>query len=81
MISRGEFWKSSTRGGAKQEGSRSGEDGGKIERKSSEVNMNIRAVSRGENELIGEFKMEYTYIPTGIKRKLVRSGVDCDWKG
>jgi hypothetical protein len=25
--------------------------------------------------------MEYTYIPTGIKRELVRSGVDCDWKG
>ena len=25
--------------------------------------------------------MEYTYIPTGIKRELVRSGVDSDWKG
>jgi hypothetical protein len=25
--------------------------------------------------------MEYTYIPTGIKRELVRSGVDCDWNG
>ena len=24
--------------------------------------------------------MEYTYIPTGIKRELVRSSVDCDWK-
>ena len=22
--------------------------------------------------------MEYTYIPTGIKRELVRSDVDCD---
>jgi hypothetical protein len=21
------------------------------------------------------------YIPTGIKRELVISGVDCDWKG
>ena len=46
---------------------------GKIKRKLSEVN--IRAVSRGQNELIGKFKMvsgdvirghvvEYTYIPT-----------------
>ena len=25
--------------------------------------------------------MECMYIPTGIKRELVRSGVDCDWKG
>ena len=25
--------------------------------------------------------MEYTYIPTGIKREMVRSGVDCNWKG
>ena len=25
--------------------------------------------------------MEYTYIPTRIKRELVGSGVDCDWKG
>ena len=25
--------------------------------------------------------MENMYIPTGIKRELVRSGVDCDWKG
>jgi hypothetical protein len=24
--------------------------------------------------------MEYMYIPTGIKRELVRSGVDCYWK-
>ena len=24
--------------------------------------------------------MEYTYIPTGIKREMVRSGVDCHWK-
>ena len=46
------------------------------------------------NELIGKFKMavddvisirgqvmEYTYILTGIKREMVRSGVDCNWKG
>jgi hypothetical protein len=25
--------------------------------------------------------MEYAYIPTGIKRELVRFGVDCDCKG
>ena len=25
--------------------------------------------------------MEYTYIPTEMKRELVRSGVDCNWKG
>ena len=24
--------------------------------------------------------MEYTYIPTGIKGEMVRSGVDCLWK-
>ena len=48
----------------------------------------------GENKLIGEFKMatgdvisisgyvmEYMYIPTGIKRELVRFGMDCDRKG
>ena len=69
-----------------------GRDGGKFKRKLSEVNT--RAVSRGQNELIGKFKMaagdvisirgqviEYMYIPTGIKRELVRSGVDCDKKG
>ena len=69
-----------------------GWDGGKFKMKLSGVN--IRAVSRGQNKLIGKFKMaagdvisirgqvmEYTYIPTGIKRELVRSGVDCDWKG
>jgi hypothetical protein len=67
-------------------------DGRKFKRKLSEVNT--RAVSRRQNELVGKFKMaagdkvsirehimEYTYIPTGIKRELVRSGVDCDWKG
>ena len=25
--------------------------------------------------------MEYLYIPTGIKGEMVRSGVDCHWKG
>ena len=48
------------------------------------------AVSRGQKELIGKFKMaagdvisirrqviEYMYILTGIKRELVRFGVDC----
>ena len=25
--------------------------------------------------------IEYTYIPTGIKREMVRSCVDCHWKG
>ena len=67
-------------------------DGGKFKRKLSEVNT--RVVSRGQNESIGKFKMtagdlisirwqvmEYTYIPTGIKRELVRTGVDCNWKG
>ena len=53
-------------------------DAGKFKRKLSEVNT--RAVSRGQNELLGKFKMapsdvisvrgqvmEYTYIPTGTK--------------
>ena len=47
-------------------------------------------MSRGQNELICKFKiladdvisirgqvMEYTYIPTGIKRELVRFGMVC----
>ena len=47
-----------------------------------------------DNEFVGKFNivaddlvsikvqvMEYTYIPTGIKREMVRSGVDCHWKG
>jgi len=67
-------------------------DGGKFKRKISEVNT--RAVSRGQNELTGKLMMvavdmvcirgqvmEYTYIPTEIKREIVRSGVDCEWKG
>ena len=60
-------------------------DGGKL----SEVNA--RAVSRGQNELVCKFKMatgdmvsirgqvmEYMYITTEIKRELVRFGVDCN---
>ena len=52
-------------------------DGGKFKRRLFEVN--VRAVSRGQNELVGKFKvaagdmvsirgqvMEYTYIPTGM---------------
>ena len=48
---------------------------------------------KDQNKLIGKFKMvagdvisirglvmEYTYIPTGDKRELVRFGVDCDLK-
>ena len=51
--------------------------------------VNARAVSRGQDELVGKFKMavgdvisirglvlEYTYIPTGIEREMVRFGVD-----
>ena len=68
-----------------------GMDGEKFKRKLSEVNT--KAVSRGQNEWVGKFKMaagdmvsirgqvlRYIYIPTGIKRELLRSGVDCDWK-
>ena len=75
----------------RKEGGRGG-DRGKIKWKLSEVNT--RAVSRGQSKLIGKFKMaagdvisirgqvmEYPYIPTGIKRELVRFGVYCDWKG
>ena len=67
-------------------------DGGKFKRRLSKVNA--RVLSRGQNELIGKFKMavgdvisiwgqvmEYTYILTGMKRELVRFGVDCDQKG
>jgi hypothetical protein len=81
-----EFLKGDTRGCKRRRDER------KFKRKLSEVNT--RAVSRGQNELISKFKMaavdvisirgqviEYTYIPTGIKRQLVRSGVNCDWKG
>ena len=60
-------------------------DGGKI--KLSEVNA--RAVSIGQNELVGKFKMAVgdlvsirePVIPTGIKRELVRSGVDATGRG
>ena len=53
--------------------------------------VNARAVSRGQDELVGKFKMtpgdvicisgqvlKYTYIPTGIERELVRFGMDGD---
>ena len=29
---------------------------------------------------VGGQVMEYTYIPTGIKREMVRSGVDCPFQ-
>ena len=62
-------------------------DGGKFKRKSSEVNT--RAVSRRQNELVVKFKMAVgdlvsirePVIPTGIKRELVRSGVDATGRG
>ena len=51
-------------------------------------------MSRGQNKLIGKFKMaaddvisirgqvlEYSCIPTGIERELVRFGMDGEWKG
>ena len=57
-------------------------DGGKFKRRLSEVNA--RAMSRGQNELVRKFKMaagdmvsireqvmEYMYIPIRIKRELV----------
>ena len=68
-----------------------GQDRGKIEWKLPEVNT--RAVSRRQNLLTGEFKvvargvisiggliMKYTYIPTVIKRTLVKCGMNCDQK-
>ena len=54
----GDKWQfriNATRIDARQEERRSGEDGGKIELKLSEDNT--RAVSRGDDKLIGEFKM------------------------
>ena len=39
------------------------------------------ATRAGEIVSIRGQVMEYTYISTGIKRELVRSGLDCDWKG
>ena len=54
----------------------------------------IPALSSGQDKFTGKFKMaegdvisiwgqvmQYTYITTGIKRELVRFGMDCDWKG
>ena len=64
---------------------------GGCKRKLSEVNA--RTESRRQNESVGKFKMvasdlvsireqvmEYTYIPTGIKREMVRSCVYGDQK-
>ena len=55
----------------------------------NEMEVNVKAVSRGQDKLVGKFKMpagdvisirgqvlEHTYIPTGIERELVRSGMD-----
>ena len=38
-------------------------------------------MAAGDMVSIREHVMEYMYIPTGIKREFVRSGVDSDWKG
>ena len=56
--------------------------------------VNARAVYRAQNEFVCKFKiaagdmvsireqvMEYTYISTGIKRELVKFGMNWDWKG
>jgi hypothetical protein len=66
--------------------------GVKIKWRLSEVN--VRAVSRGQDELISNCKMvvgdvisikgqvlECMYIPTGIERKLVRFGMYGDQRG
>ena len=66
----------------RKEGGRRGRDGGKIKWTLSEVNT--RPMSRGQNQLIGKFKMaagdmistrgqvmENTYIPLGIKREFI----------
>jgi hypothetical protein len=69
-----------------QEGWRSGWDGEKDEWKLCEANT--RAGYRGQNELIGTFKMAVgdelsiggASYEVGIKSELVRFDVDCDWK-
>ena len=56
--------------------------------------VNTRAESRGQNKLMGKFKMvagdvisirgqvmEYMYIPKGIKKELVRFEMDCNLEG
>ena len=66
---------------------RGGEDGGRIKWKLSE--LVTRAMSRAQNELIGKFKMAAgdvisirgQVIPTGIKRDLMRFGMDHDQEG
>ena len=87
-----EFFKRTTRGLQERKGGRRGGDGGKFKRRLSEVNT--KTVSRRQNELIDKLKiavgdvisikgqvMEYTYIPTRIKKELMRFDVDCDRKG
>jgi hypothetical protein len=77
---------------ARQEAEKGEGLGKKIKWRLSEVNT--RAMSRGQDELIGKFKMvagdvisirgqvlEYTYIPTEIERELVKFGMDGDRKG
>jgi hypothetical protein len=71
-----------------------GRKGRRVEGMEGNFNGNYMRLIPEQNELIGDFKMaagniistkmqvmEYTYIPTGIKRELVRSGMDCNWKG
>ena len=50
-----QIWKSAIRVGSRQEGGRSGGNGGKIEWKSFEINN--RVMPREQNKLIGELKM------------------------
>ena len=65
-----------------------GRDGEKFKR--NYLRLIPRLCLEEKNKLIGKFKMvacevisirghvmEYTYIPTGIKGELMRSGVDC----
>jgi len=60
----------------------------------NENRLPTRAVSRGRHKFIGEFKiaagdlisnrkwvMEYSSIPTGIEKELVRFDMDCERKG
>ena len=50
-------------------------DGGKL------TEVNARTESRSDLVSVRGQVMEYTFIPTGIKREMVRFGVDCHWKG
>jgi hypothetical protein len=75
-------------GGCKTGGGKGCGVGGKIKWRLS------TAVSKGQDEFVGKFKMaaddvisirgqvlKHTYIPTGIERELVRFGMDGDRKG